>query len=387
MVSALEQFLAKMNANLFLREFSFSQNTFASSHGAELEVADHILLLPQAVFAFEVKERVKAGSDTDAAIENWFHHKVLGTACGQLANTERFLRVEPDLKLPNQRGHLHDFSDPSAPLVKIAIYSTGQRLPKSIAQQTHKVSSRAGFVHLLHIQDYLRLCELLVLPPEIADYFVFREALLKEHPTWSHGEPSLLASFVNEDMSGATFGEEARKILEEVQRDNYSLELGNVLRKFGDKVQYVDGRGSEKDYYGILHEFAYMNRTYVRGFRKLLDWALQAEGKPETELPARMLVEPRNTGIVLFPVPRRSLHLRHNALLNFTMLCKYDWKLSRQIGVSVAREGDEVLLDWAFAEYPWTEDLELEQLLADRYPFRPTPEPKGDFRFRFGSAG
>jgi hypothetical protein len=385
MESVLEQFLAQVNANVFLREFSFAHNLFEGALGSEVEVADHILLLPQAVFVFEVKERRAEGPDTNSSIESWFRRKVLDKACGQLANTERFLRTESNIELPNQRGHIHDFADNSVPLVKVAIYSTG---PEFIAHQMHKASSRAGFVHLLHINDYCQVCRLLVLPSEVASYFAFRETFLKEHPGWPHGESSLLASFVNEeDMSGATFGDEAGNLLEEVQRDNPSLDIGNILRKFGGKVQYANGCGSDNDYYAILREFAHMNRRHVRDFRNLLNWALTVEGNAVPETPVRMLVEPRHTGFVLFPVPRARLHVRLNALQNFTVLCKYEWKLVRQIGLSVAREGGEVLLDWAFSEHPWVEDSELERQLEEHYPFRPTPQPTGDFRFRFGGAG
>ena len=384
MDTELERFLAKLNRNVFFREYTFASNLFTANSGNQHELADHVVLVPGAILAFEVKEREASADCSDAAIEDWFTRKVLGKACGQLAKTARFFATEP-LTLPNQRGHLRDLTGPEAPVIKIALYSSGRNWPLSLARTSHKQSKRAGFVHVFHVREYFEVCRILALPPEISAYFRFRERFLLENASWQHHEARLLASFIMEDRTGAITDDVVRRVLAEAVRDVGSFDLGNILRKYGDKVHYAEGRGSGADYYAILDEFAHMNRVQMRGFRELLDWALEKEGGDiPTKLPARMLL-PWGTGVVVFPVPKGEYDRRLTALHNYTIAAKYDWKLERQIGVSVARDGEEVQIDWAFASHAWQPDPEVERFLASNYPFRPTPEPKLDFRFRWSS--
>lgn len=351
MDTELERFLAKLNRNVFLREYTFATNVFTANSGAEHQLADHVVLLPGAILAFEVKEREISADCSDTAIEDWFKRKVLGKTCGQLAKTARFFETEPDLTLPNQRGHVRDLAGPEAPVFKVALYSSGRNWPLSLARTSHKRSKRAGFVHILHVHDYFEVCRILALPPEISEYFRFRERFLQENLSWEHHEARLLASFIMDDRTGSLTDDVVRSVLTEADRDVQSFDLGNILRKYGDKVQYAEGRGSGTDYYAILDEFAHMNRVQMRGFRGLLDWALEKEGGELPELPSRMLL-PWGTGIVVFPVPEGGYNRRLNALHNYTLAAKYDWKLERQIGVSVARDGEEIQIDWAFADHP-----------------------------------
>jgi hypothetical protein len=380
----LERFLAEVNQNVFLSEYTFASNLFTANSGAEYELADHVVLLPGAILAFQVKERERSADCSDTAIEGWFKRKVLDKACGQLADTAKFFETEQNLIIPNQRGHVRDLTGPEAPVIKVALYYSGTNWPLSLARTSHKRSNRAGFVHILHFSDYFEVCRILALPAEISEYFRFRESFLLENLPWKHHEARVLASFIMEDRTGNLSDDVVRRVLAEAVRDVQSFDLGNILRKYGDNIQYAEGRGSGVDYYAILDEFAHMDRVQMRAFRELFDWALEKEGGELPERPRRMLL-PRGTGIVAFPVPKGEYNRRLNGLLNYTRAAKYDWKLERQIGVSVARDGTKVQIDWAFENHPWQLDPEWEHRLATDYPFRSTPEPEQDFRFRLGS--
>ena len=60
MSNLLEQFTAELNRHFFLKEFSFHKNKFRAACGSELEMADHVIALPDALFIFQLKERAKS---------------------------------------------------------------------------------------------------------------------------------------------------------------------------------------------------------------------------------------------------------------------------------------------------------------------------------------
>lgn len=381
MVTELEKFLAEMNRNVFLREYTFSSNQFRSTSGQEYELADHVVLLPGSILVFQAKERDRDANSSEAAIESWFKREVLKNACKQLADTKRYFESEPVLSLPNQRGDIHELAGPDAPVIQVALYSSGKTRPPLLARTSHRLSSRAGFVHVMHVSDYSEACRILALPEEIAQYFRFREEFLLRNESWDYHEARLVAAFIADEPAPSLDDDAVRELLTDALHDVESFDLGNMLRKYGEKVFYHDGRSARTDYYAILDEFAYMNRAQMRGFRGLFDWALERVDSDVFEPPARMLVPQRDTGFVVFAVPPGEFENRLRALENFTLAAKHDWGLPREVGVGVSRIGEEIEIDWAFVGAPWQEDPEMDRLLADNNPFRPTPKPKLDYRF------
>lgn len=76
----LEDFLAKLNENIFYREFSFSRNDFHPSPGEKKEFADHVVWIDDLLIIFQLKQRTSGKSPTEASERNWFKSKVLGKA-------------------------------------------------------------------------------------------------------------------------------------------------------------------------------------------------------------------------------------------------------------------------------------------------------------------
>src|ERR1700733_13913460 len=147
-----EQFTADLNQLFFLREYSFGKNQFrAALSGRQLELADHVIALPDALLIFQIKGRDSGAATDIASVEKWFHQKVLKKGCGQIADSLRFLRDQPSLILTNERGHPHDLASARELVIPILLYSSGGALPEGLRTKKHHISKRAGFVHVLNI--------------------------------------------------------------------------------------------------------------------------------------------------------------------------------------------------------------------------------------------
>lgn len=380
MPTALEEFTAEIGRHVFLREFSFAKNKFRAACGSEFELADHVLALPDETFVFQIKERNSNAASDSRAIEKWFTKKVLYDACGQLRKTERHLREQPSLLVVNQRGHSFDLAHRPGPLVKIILHSAaGASMPESVYSCRHKVSNRAGFVHVLSAEDFYQLFRCLAAPRELSAYFQFRQQFLSSSKHVALAESMIAAMFVTE-ASTPLPPDEAARALERTLADVSSFDLGPVLREYGEKVSYYQGSEGDLEYYKILTEFSRFNRADLRSIKKLFFWAQESAGGSNFHRLCRMLGSTK-TGIVVFPVPAKSFSNRLNVLTYVTALAKYDWRLERVVGVSFARNVGAIEIDWCFISSVWKYDAKAEQLLKTNSPFRPTPEPTKVFRY------
>jgi hypothetical protein len=113
----------------------------------------------------------------------------------------------------------------------------------------------------------------------------------------------------------------------------------------------------------------------MRALKGLLKWAQDNAGAEDPPIPARLIGTSGRVGFVVFPLHRGAFDKRLNALENFAMLTKYDFRLDRQIGVCIGRACVDIEIDWLFLDYPWQQDPEMERALVNNYPFRPKPEP------------
>jgi hypothetical protein len=303
---------------------------------------------------------------------------VLNKGCGQLADSLRFIREQQGIVVQNQRGHKFDLAGDGRAAIPILLYSSGPTLPERVEAKKHHISKRAGFVHVMHIRDYYHLCHTLALPKELVLYFEFRQDSLLRNPYRCPNEANLTAQFIAETDDPLPDGEVLR-ILESAKADVSSFDISFVLDRFGEKVMYLENSGAERDYYDILEEFTRLNRSEMRAFKKLFVWAVKNAGA--TKPPARLHSLNTGTGFVIFPVPQGMFEKRLNALRNFSLFMKYDFGLERQIGVSVARDGEDFEIDWMFIEHPWQQDSEIEKILANKNPFLQKPAPKIAYRY------
>lgn len=377
MATILEQFTSQLNAHLFLKEFSFEKNTFRAACGSERELADHVIIFPEQTFVFQLKERNAEAASDATSLHNWFRKKVLGVGCGQLRDSETFLTEQPSLRVRNQRGHTFELAERKGRVTKILLYWPGHG--RNVDTVLFKRSQRAGFVHVMHVQDYFEVCRHLAAPTELSQYFAFRERYLSGVQGTRPQERGLVAMFARESDAPLT-AEAVDEVLAATLADVPSFDFGRILRRYGETISYAVGDSTQHDYYLILTELARLDRADMRSLKGLLEWALSRAGEEPQQLPCRLRGASGVTFVVL-PVALSMFQNRLQGLENFTLLAKYDWKSTTAVGISVSKDGGMVEIDWAYLSGAWTHDPAIEERLRTRYPFRPTPSPTLVYRY------
>jgi hypothetical protein len=249
-----------------------------------------------------------------------------------------------------------------------------------VESKRYHISQRAGFVHIISFRNYYHLCQALALSSELISYFSFRRTVFLQNPENQWSESQIVAQFIANTHEPLP-EEEARLLLSKATEDAASFDVGPLFREFRDKISHIESGELELDYYRILWEFSRLNRAEMRGFKQLFDWAVEHAGAKQLRLPVRMQSTNTKTSFVIFPVPGGAFQMRLNALQNFATLAKYDFRAERQIGVSVAREGEAIQIDWIFMEFPWQADSDVERSLERSYPFDSKPKPKVVYRY------
>lgn len=362
----LEDFIADLNENIFWKEFAFSKNQFKPTPQKQLEFADHVVWIEDTLFLFQLKERNI--TDTDSKNEKkWFKNKVLKKAKKQITNTLSYLEEHDQIVLTNERGHEFDLSNIKFnKIFKIIIYASDEKLPEEFRTQKVYRSSKSGFIHLFPVENYLSILKILVSIREIADYLFFRESILEDDPNVS--EKALLGQFVTDDFDS----EPSEKFSENIKQIDFNddFNLSSFFLNYAENIEYSIGPEEETDYYKILIEFAKLARPALREAKKRLVLCYEKAGENEFDLPYRLYSPDTQCGFVFVPLKKKDINNRMTALKNFAHGAKYDLKMDKQIGVSIAKEGEYFLIDWVYLEFPWEKNEELEKMLEESYPFR-----------------
>ncbi len=184
MPNLLEGLTAELNKSVFYREFSFSKNEFvAVSPGEAKEFADHVVWIDDLLMIYQLKQR-EATDVADEEVERvWFKKRVLGDATRQVRDTLRFLQEHTIINITNERGHTLNVNSATIKhVVKLVLYQPSPGLPADCRAVKHHVSKTAGFIHVLSWDDYLDMCQTLITPAEVAEYFDFRQDVLTKWP-------------------------------------------------------------------------------------------------------------------------------------------------------------------------------------------------------------
>ena len=102
--------------------------------------------------------------------------------------------------------------------------------------------------------------------------------------------------------------------------------------------------------------------------------------------PYRITIPRTDCGFVFIPLTKELFQHRETALQNMTLAHKYEHHLSKCIGVAIGNHqaGGRFHAEWCYMNVPWEQDNELESLLAENNPFRPTKAtelPRYDLNF------
>lgn len=362
--------LAALNEWHFFREFVYSQTTFRPAPKQEVELADNIVCLGDILIAYQLKQREHlAGSDA-ATERRWFESKVLGKATRQIRDTDRYLREHESIELQNARGHRSQLTFSSVrQFHKLVVYLPQHQLPDECRAIKHHCSNTVGVIHVMSGHDYLGIVRTLLTPAEVADYFAFRERLVAHWPAdiLHVSEASIVGQYLSGDFDHRPSAEYA-EYLKRLEHHADEWDMSGIITKFPDRVT-MDNEPT--DYYPIVREISLLKRDELRQLKQRYQISLEKARADEFARPYRMAVPRTGCGFVFIPTTKDLLPRRQVGLTNLTLAHKFDQRLSKCVGVSIA---DDVkpwfTVLWCYIEFPWEDDPEMELWLKESSPFR-----------------
>lgn len=373
--SGFEAEIGRINASYFFREFTFSSNTFKPDPKKELELADKIVWLDDLLIVSQLKERNPPPDTMSENESRWFRDEVLKKATRQVRDTISYLKTYPHIEVCNNRGHAFDIARARVTqLHKLVVYDPHPLLPVDCAFKKYHRSRSAGVIHLIHSAAYLGILNTLVTPIEIGEYLAFREVLINE---WEDAlstvsEKAVVGQYVR-NLPGVRPSAEFGKYVEELEQKDKDWDISRIIHLFAERQTTPD---TPKEIgYKVLRELAKLYRTEMAEFKKRFRFSMDKALADAACLPHRFTTS-KDCGFVFIPLKRKDLPHRHNLLLNFTALNKYEQKLGKCIGLTFIAEGEGNWCDvqWCPMEFPWAENEKLKAALNDNYPFRPVKE-------------
>ncbi|CAM4282441.1 hypothetical protein [Corallococcus exiguus] len=367
-MQTLESFLELTNANLFLKEFSFAQNNFSPQPEKSLELADHIVWIKDQIIIYQLKERIPDGPMSAETEIRWFQNKVLKKAKTQVRDTLNYLNSYPNIAIKNQRNHSFTISkDQVTQIAKIILYAVPYDPPQEFRDTKHLESSTSGFIHIINVLDYIGICQSLITPAEIWEYFDFRETVIRKWPERASRikEQALVGQFLSGELD---FWPEAHyeSYLTSHSNDLESFNIMPFLNGLQERLTPVQGAAQgEFDYYKILREFAQLNRADLRALKERLLWCLKTCQSGEMTKPSRIAVPRTNCGFVFIPVPAEFRNDPLSGMIAITRAAKYEDKMAREVGTAISYNKPYFDMLHCFLEFPWATDPELEQEMRE----------------------
>lgn len=375
-----EKQISLINLNVFFREFTFSKNDFkALDSKQQLEFADNVVWLEDIFFIFQIKERNMGSGDP----RKWFHSKILNKAVKQIKSTVKYLMDYSDIIIENEKGHKLNIAQAKPNASRKIIIYRGEDLPVDLRQLKFYESSDLGLIHLMHAEDYSWVCQFLVTPCEIDEYFSFRERLFLHSRKAAAELPEqyFLAHFL-ETPDADHFNADYINTLRDFKQNVSKFDISEIVEDFAKNIQLIK---YETEYYPIITELALLNRFELTAFKERFSLCIK---KCETEdfiIPYRMHVPRTDCAFVFIPLHSRHSMNWQNALNNFAFAQKYDSKASRCIGIVIFRDaGDKMYFQifWNYINKEWEFDQELENLMNENYPFRKSKFSRTENRYK-----
>jgi hypothetical protein len=361
----LSAFVASLNANLFLREFSFAGTCFTPPGGTEVELADHVVRVGDVLLLYQLKERDAAAT---GSVETWIKNKVVKKATRQIRTTISLLGSSDPVRIANERGHVFDLSaQPGDTRHAIVAFKSGVMGTPLPDPRFHR-SGSVGFIHIFDGLDYLRICQYLITPVEIGEYLRWREHAFQSSDAASVSEAALLGQYMLDDPS--TPAERFADALLALRNDVSGFDMSFILTNLADRIDSASKPDLGTEYYPLLQLLARMTRSELKLLKERLKYALTAVAEGRVALPARFVSPRLNCGVVVVPVATAHFSNRQVSLRNFSILAKYEQQTIMQIGIAIARQETDFIIDWYYLASPWSYDEEIAKALRDGYPFR-----------------
>jgi hypothetical protein len=182
--------------------------------------------------------------------------------------------------------------------------------------------------------DYLGIVRTLLTPGEVAEYLSFREELIDRWETeiLAVPEPALVGQYLHGD-SEARPSLDYLEHLKTLEHRAEEWDMSEVIARFPDRVTTDN---APTDYYPIVRELALLKRNELREFKKRFQMSVEKARANTFVLPYRIAVPRTNCGFVFIPITKDMLPHRRTGLMNLTFAHKYDQRLPKCIGVSIA---------------------------------------------------
>jgi len=372
---SLDDTIARLNSETFVREFTYRSTLFTGQDGQQREFCDGAVWIGDLLILLQNKERDGAFSAGDPNMEaKWFNKKVSKQAVDQLHVSVQYLQKEQSLPLANLRGQTIDLTRAKAKVSLthlVALYAPSAALATDLVMKKGRVSKRVGFVHFLTLADYVTVCKTLHSPFEVSDYLTFRQEVAQKSPEANKvSEKALLGQYLLNPDSSVPVSASNEEYVDRLINDKDEFSLANLLAVYLDRTYFG---GDDVSYHAILVELAKLRRNMAREFRKRFAWAMDVCKQGNNLAPSRFYVPALSCPFIFIPLDatRRDDWYRH--LMPMTGLCKYDLKRSKCIGLSIAPDPHNshfYLVNWAYIEFPWEPDETADALIREIKPFR-----------------
>ena len=372
--SLLQEFTTHQNENAFLRAFSFSTIQLPVDSAADVELADRVMMMDQIGFIFQLMEREQKVASKAGDLEKWMTNYVIRRGVKQIQNTRDLLRTYMGLSLVNSFGHrvLISPKDPDL-LVSVIVYRVP---PKSRAFRAarFKKNRNGGFVHILRDVDYFEIVHHFVTPAELTDYFGFRrDALINwDSAATAVSEAALIGQYLLEDYSSPP--DERFEGASRSHGGPTACEFSFVLDSLATTIASQEGEYADTDCYDVLAELARLARHELRALKQQVRLALEAVRGNRFELPYRITSRRTGAGFLVLPVTKEFHDRALGALRSLSLASKYELDLERQVGIGMWRNSEFVDIEWLFLNGRNLPDPDLDERLAQNYPFRRASE-------------
>jgi hypothetical protein len=228
-------------------------------------------------------------------------------------------------------------------------------------------------------RDYLEIARTLRVPEEVVRYFRYRETVVTgfSGTCATLPEAAIAGHFVGGKPDEAPSIDSARHLYRLVQ-DEEDWNLAPLLRGLHDHRSTPGA--SDDDYYAILAEFAKLPRSTWREVKSRIRLSIEKVQKGDVVRPYRLVAPQTGCGFVFIPVSPEIVaspdwpEIRLRAIQNLTEAHKYDQRLSRCIGVLIAKDREFFDILWCLVAQEWVEDSEIQRRLDENFPFRPVNE-------------
>jgi hypothetical protein len=373
--SLLHDFTAQHHANVFLRAFSFPTSQLPRATGGE-ELADRVLMMNEIGFIFQLKEREAKVASRAGDLEKWVANNVVKKGARQVQNTRDLLRSYLGLSLVNHFGHRVSLAinDPED-LVCVVIYRVPPK-SRAVRAARFKTGRSGGFVHILRDVDYFEICQHFVTPATLLDYFGFRRDVLInwDDAATEVSEEALIGQYLLEDYSSAPDSKFERAA--KSRGGPTACEFSFVMDSLASRIAAQRSESADSDCYEILTEVALLGRYELRALMQQLRLALEAVRANRFELPLRIASSRTGCGFLIAPITREFLDRGMDALVSLALASKHELDLPRQVGIGMWRATEFVDIEWMLLAGSNPPDPELDQRLANTYPFRRSSEQR-----------